>query len=115
MFTTIVTKLIAALAAILPLYFTYESINQVLSEKGRRFLSQRPEILLTFVYGSAFAATGDAVITFVAVAIAATVAYTIQTSDEVKTYFKLSIDKEQTPILDDQTEDDEVGQEEITL
>lgn len=94
--TTLVARLIAAIATILPVYFTMQSLDGMLSNKGRAFLAEHPELLLLFVYGSAYGATGDAVVTFLGVLVVAVFSYMAQTSPELRVYFNFPNEKDQT-------------------
>jgi len=57
-----ISKSVACLSALIPVYFTISSAAPLLTQDGRKMLTN-PLFVLFVSYGTAFAATGDARVT----------------------------------------------------
>ena len=69
-----VSKSVACLSALIPVYFTISSAAPLLTKEGKQLLTN-PFFIFFVSYGTAFAATGDARVTMRVCTLCAVVAY----------------------------------------
>ena len=69
---TVVAKVIAGLAALVPLALTWKTMEEYLND-AQRELVRSPAISLAFAFGSVYAATGDILASLVTLSTAAAI------------------------------------------